>query len=122
MTGIGHPFRDPGLLAVALEPHGTVLHRTHHVGGETGRQDDDAVLLTVHLHPDRDRQVEVTPGHLQLVTGQLEPDTREHGERASTVGDGAAGGAQGLGQDVPVATELHGAVLLSIREVLGQEN
>ena len=44
---------------------------------------------------DLDGQVEVGPGQPQPVAADLEPDPRQHRQRAAPAGDGPAGGARG---------------------------
>ena len=62
-----------------------------------------------------DRQLEVGAGDGQLVADDLEAQTGQHGERAGPARRGSAGGGQGVGEDVTLASELHSAAFPTSR-------
>ena len=89
------PGGDVGLVVVDRRRDRAGLERPHDVGRELGR----AARPRRRLAPstcavDRDRQVEVGAGELQVVARQLEPDTGQHRQRAAPAGDGPAGGGE----------------------------
>ena len=70
-------------------------------------QHHDAVAVAGHGDLDGDRELEVGAGEAQLVARELHPDTGEHGQGRATTGRRPASGAEGLDEDITLASELH---------------
>ena len=104
---------DPGLVVGHLDLTLPAGQGAHDVGRQPAREDDDAVAVAGHRDLDRDRQLEVGAGEAQLVAGELHPDPGEHGQGRAAAGRRPAGGAEGLDEDITLASELHAVDSLS---------
>ena len=70
---------------------------------------------------DGDRELEVGAGEAELVAGELDPDPGEHGQGGAPPGRRPAGGAEGLDEDITLASELHAGLAFYRRLVLRNE-
>ena len=104
---LGPAGGDAGLVVGDLDLHAAGGQGPHDVGRQPAREDDDAVAAAGDRDLDRDRQLEVGAGEAQLVAGELHPDPGEHGQGRAASGRRPAGGAEGLDEDITLASELH---------------
>ena len=104
---LGAAGRDAGLVVGDLHVDAAVGQGPDDVGGQPAGEDDHAVAVAGHRDLDRDGELEVGAREAQLVARELHPDPGEHGQGGAASGRGSAGGAEGLDEDITLASELH---------------
>ena len=104
---------DAGLVLVHLDVDAARRQGADDVGRQATGEHDDAVAPTGHGDLDGDRELEVGAGEREPVAGQLHADAGEHGQGRAAAGRGAACGAEGLDEDIALASELHAVGSLS---------
>ena len=104
---LGAAGGDAGLVAVDLDLDAAAGQGADDVRGQPAREHRDAVAAAGHRDLDGDRELEVGAGEAQAVAGELDAHAGQHRQRGAPTGGGTAGAAEGLDEDITLASELH---------------
>ena len=104
---LGTARGDAGGVVGGLELDRAGLEGPDDVVDQPAGHHGDAVGETRHGDAHRHGELEIGAREGQLVAGELQAHAGQHRQRAP-IGDGPAGGGQRLGEDVSLATQLHG--------------
>ena len=88
--------------------------------GQAAGQDDDAVALARHRDLHGDRELEVGAGERSWSPTSSAPDPGQHRQGRAAARRRPAGGAEGLDEDITLASELH-AGLAFYRRLVASE-